>query len=177
MALELPTETAVQRRFRAFCAAVEPMAEFAGLGLEVTAGQDGEVMAQVSAPQFQHVPARTFWVHADADELDGGVCMRALMCYVHDFVCRATVFARVERRLCAIDFDKLTEREFYGLRGLVDELEARVGAFRRALCYDTETASAALRDLRCAEEGLEKELRTVQGRQTLGAQTRKEETV
>lgn len=94
MRLELPSETEVQRRFRAFCAAVEPLAEFCGLTLEVAAGQDGEVMAQVSAPRYPHVPARTFWVHDDADEQDGVVCMRALMCYVHDFVCRATVFGQ-----------------------------------------------------------------------------------
>ncbi len=92
--LVLPTETDVQRRFRAFCAAVEPMAEFAGLGLEVVDDGRGTLTARVWAPRFPHVAERAFWVHDDADELDGVVCMRALMCYVHDFVCRATVFGQ-----------------------------------------------------------------------------------
>lgn len=76
-----------------------------------------------------------------------------------------------------MDFEKLTEREFYGLLGLVDELDVRVGAFRRTLSYDTKAASAALRDLRRAEEDLERALTTVQVRQTLGGPNRKEETV
>lgn len=76
-----------------------------------------------------------------------------------------------------MDFEKLTEREFYGLLGLVDELDVRVGAFRRALSYDTKAASAALRDLRRAEEDLERALTTVQVRQTLGGPNGKEETV
>lgn len=92
MRLELPTETEVQRKFRALCAAVEPLAEFCGLTLEVAGGQDGEVIAQVAAPQFPHVPARTFWVHADADRLDGVVVMRALVVYVQEYLTRMTIF-------------------------------------------------------------------------------------
>ena len=92
MRLELPSETEVQRKFRAFCVAVEPLAEFCGLTLEVAGGQDGEVIAQVAAPQFPHVPARTFWVHADADRMDGVVVMRALVGYVCEYVTRMTIF-------------------------------------------------------------------------------------
>lgn len=92
--LVLPTETGVQRRFRAFCAAVEPLAEFAGLELDVVDDGRGTLTARVWSPRFPHVAERSFWVHDDADEQDGVVCMRALMCYVHDFVCRATVFGQ-----------------------------------------------------------------------------------
>ena len=92
MRIELPSETEVQRKFRALCVAVEPLAEFCGLTLEVASGQDGEVIAQVAAPQFPHVPARTFWVHADADRMDGVIVMRALAVYVQDYLTRMTVF-------------------------------------------------------------------------------------
>lgn len=91
MRLELPTETEVQRKFRAFC----------GLTLEVAGGQDGEVIAQVAAPQFPHVPARTFWVHADADRLDGVVVMRALVVYVQEYLTRMTIF-KEDRKEAAV---------------------------------------------------------------------------